>query len=87
METTHSDAAQNDSTANINTNTTALGIIIDFLSYLQNFVRFGFLIVMTASMRMEVTGSSKMLLNVYQTTWHHISEDSKLYKIFIENLM
>jgi hypothetical protein len=25
-------------------------------------------------MKMEATGSSKMLEPVYQTTWHHISE-------------
>jgi hypothetical protein len=34
-ETTHSDAGLNDSAANINTNTTALRIIIDFPSYTQ----------------------------------------------------
>jgi hypothetical protein len=32
-ETAHSDAVQNDSAANINTNTTVLWIIIDFPSY------------------------------------------------------
>jgi hypothetical protein len=42
---------------------------------------------MTASVRVEAVGSSKMLLNVYQTTRHHMSEDSKLHKILIENLM
>jgi hypothetical protein len=36
---------------------------------------------------MEAKGSSKMLVNVYQTTWHYISEDSKLYKMLVETLI
>jgi hypothetical protein len=30
-------------------------------------------------MKIEATGSSKMLVPIDQTTWHHISEDSNQF--------
>jgi hypothetical protein len=31
---------------------------------------------------MEAKGSSKMLITIYQTTWHHIPKDGNLQRYF-----
>jgi hypothetical protein len=37
-------------------------------------------------LNMEVAHPSEMLVNVYQTKWHNIAEDSQLHSYYLENL-
>jgi hypothetical protein len=38
-----------------------------------------------SNLKMEATGLFERLVNIYQTTWHHIPEDSNLHSHQLEN--